>query len=135
MNLSELHTSKNLETAGIWAAFMGAEFLVAAANNPKYQRAIRRLTQGLPAAKLKDPATIDPLISKAMAETILLDFRGEVKNGTQELTPTPESRLLLCQNRVFAEWLATVSNDFTNYQEGQKDAEIADLKSESRVDA
>lgn len=108
---------------------MDAEFLVASGNNPAYLRALRRHTQGIPQAKLNDPKIIDPLISKAMAETILLDWRGEVTMSGQKLEPTPENKLMLCNVRPFRDWLAGQANDFSNFQVEAEETETSDLKS------
>lgn len=128
MELSDLRTDSSLEQEGVWRPFNGAEFKIASANSPKYLRAIRRHVATIPASKAKDPAHLDPLIAKALAETVLLEWRGTVTDGGKQLVCNPENRLKLCQIRAFREWLATEASDLANFQAEAATEEIDTLK-------
>lgn len=128
MDLSDIRTDSALEQEGVWRPYMGAEFKIASANNPKYLRAIRRHVASIPASKAKDPAHLDPLIAKALAETVLLEWRGEVKDAGKQLVCNAENKLKLCNIRAFREWLAAEASDLANFQTEAAAEEIETLK-------
>lgn len=64
---------------GVWAEFDGSSFLIAHISNMKFQRALARLQQ--PHRRKIEAGTLDPQTNKnvlcqAMAEGILLDWKG-----------------------------------------------------------
>lgn len=133
MNLADITPLPEKEKQGVWRPFQGAEFLIASARNDKYIRALRRKFDSLTPSDRKKPAKTDPLLIEAMAEHILLDWRGEVKNGAVDLKPDIENRKLLLGSAVFREWVATEALDVANYIEGGEAEEVETLKSGDTV--
>lgn len=137
MNLAALRTNETAEKQGVWLPFMGAEFLIASASAPAYKAALAKHSKDTSPHLLRaNPAIGENIARRAMADAVLLDWRGEVKDGDVNLDPANrEHRLLLLSVRPFAEWVAEQSTALQNFQdEAVKELET-DLKSSRQVDA
>lgn len=80
MKISKFATDLDLEENGVWVDIgEGGEILVARMGNPRYQKAVQSISK--PHRTQIRQKTIsedlsDELLLKAMAETILLDWKG-----------------------------------------------------------
>lgn len=126
MELNELLTDENLAAKGKWLKFgTDAELLIASSNSPKYKSAIRRHTANQPKHKLRTDGKLqDKIVAEAIADAILLDFRGITKDG-QPLQNTRENRLLLLTSAPVLEFVANEMENLANFQEeaAQEEAE------------
>lgn len=94
---------------GVWFEYEGSEFLIAYASNPKFMRAKQRLEQ--PHRRKIEANTIDPvelrgILIKAMAEGLLLDWKG-VKDASGETVPFKKDLALkaLANDEVFRDFV------------------------------
>lgn len=131
MNIAALRALPELEKDGVWIPYQGAEFRIASGRNDKYTRALRRKFDQLSPADRKKPAKTDPLLVEALAEHVLLEWRGEVKDGNADLAPTVENRRALLSIPQFREWVAEQALDVSNFQKEAQEEELSDLKSGS----
>lgn len=132
MDFAELLTDPTLEKRGKWVKNQDAEFLIASSNSPKYQRALRRHAQTESATKVKnDPETQDRVLVEAMADAILLDWRGEVKLKGVDMPCNRENKIKLLQIAAFRHWVAEQMQDIANFQAEEDKAEDAEGKSPS----
>lgn len=79
MKLNALKQNVDKEQSGVWVEYEGTEvsFLIARMNNPRYTEKIRKATKvgrGMRFRKAED--VTDKLVLEAVAETILLDWKG-----------------------------------------------------------
>lgn len=103
---------------GKWFEFRGGEFLISHASNMRFQRAMNRLQKpfgrkvGTPAMDPKDTKTI---LIQAMAETIVLDWKGIKLNGEDAEYSTKLARMLLTNDPAFQEFAMSVSTELDNF--------------------
>lgn len=137
MNLSDLRTNETAEKQGVWIPFMGAEFLIASASAPAYKAALAKHSKDTSPHLLRaNPSIGENIARRAMADAVLLDWRGEVKDGELALDPTNrEHRMTLLSVRPFAEWVAEQSTALQNFQDEARRELETDLKSCDPVDA
>ncbi len=105
---------------GSWAEYQGAEFKIAYATNVKFLRVKQRLEQ--PHRRKLEAGTMDPgeirkIMCKAMAEGLLLDWRG-VKNANKEEVPysvkSAEQALLFDES--FRDFVMSYSIELGNFK-------------------
>jgi hypothetical protein len=110
--------------SGVWAKWSGAEFLVAHISNMKFQRALARLQQ--PHKKKLEAGTLDPkvnrdIVCEAMADGVLLDWKGVASKGSKEPVPySKESGLMfLKKNPDFRDFISEYAQNLSNYRDEQ----------------
>lgn len=129
MELTTVTTAANLELEGVWRKFEDAEFLIAGANSPKWQRALRRHGASVSSSKLKnDIPTQENLVIQAMADAILLDWRGNVTMKAKKLAPTRENKIVILSIPTMRNWITDQMNDIANFQQEEAKAEDAEAK-------
>lgn len=136
MNLKYLRTNAAAETEGVWLEFMGAQFKLASAASPAYRAALTKHgRKHSPHEIRRNTELADTINREAMADAILLDWKGDVNDGDEALeAANREHRIRLLQVRPFAEWVASECQNIANFQtEGREDLE-SDLKSRRPLD-
>ena len=132
MNLRDYITSPSKES-GVWISYDGAEFLIAAITRPEYNRALEKHRKGRPLAKLqRDNETAKQIITEALADAVLLDFRG-VKDGDSDLAPTRENRLAVLAIPSLREWIVEQASTIANFQAEATAEDAEALKSPSAL--
>lgn len=117
MDFSTLKTEPALEKDGVWKKFDDAEFRISGVNSPAYQRALRRHGAAVTQSKLKnDPATQEKLLIEAMADSILQDWKGNVKMNGKNLPVTRENKIILLSIPTFRNWVAEQMQEIENFQ-------------------
>lgn len=129
MELDTIITDAALETEGVWRKFEDAEFRIAGSNSPRYQRALRRHGQTVNQSKLKhDIPTQEKLLIEAMADAILIDWRGNLTLKGKKLAPTRENKIVLLSIPAIRNWVADQMQDIANFRTEQDAAEDAASK-------
>lgn len=135
MDFTTLTTDPTAEVKGVWCKFEDAEFLIASSNSTKYRRALgRRGKSEAGGLRRADPTALDRVTIEAMADGILLDWRGNVQWQGKELPYSRENSLLLLGIPPFREWVATQASDLSNFQTESEEAAKGALKSGSGVE-
>lgn len=137
MDIQTLTTDSDLED-GVWLNFEGedASFLIASTNRPEYSRAMNRAVKRIGQHKItaKPELATDATI-EAMADAVLLDWKGLTANGV-EFPCTRENRVkLLKSSRVLREWVSAESSNLTNFQREAMAADAEAVKSGDPVGA
>ena len=129
MDFSTLQTDPALEKMGVWKKMQDAEFLIGGSNSPKYQRGLRRHAANESANKIKnDPEAQDRILVEAMADGILLDWRGKVTLHGEELACTRENKIKLLLIHAFRNWVAEQMQEISNFQKAEEAIEDEDAK-------
>lgn len=131
MNLQDLRTNAAAETAGVWLDFMGARFKLASSAAPAYRLALAKHGRSINQHALRtSPELADKLNREAMADAILLEWQGDVRDGDEPLDHrNREHRLRLLNVRAFAEWVAAECQNLANFQTEDRRELERDLKS------
>jgi hypothetical protein len=131
MDLSELRTDKE-KVEGVWLKYgEDAEFFIASTESKTYTKALGKLTKKYQPHKVRnDPATQLKIAKEAMAEALLLDFRG-ITDGGKPLKNTIENRRTILEVDAVRSWIADQAQDIANFQTEGESADAADLKSDS----
>jgi hypothetical protein len=106
--------------AGVWGEYQGAKFLIAHAGNDKFQRSLNRLQKPFRRKIEKgdmDPAESRKIISRAMAEAILLDWKDVAKNGEAVSYSVELATMALNNDSQFREFVMEFSADQANFRE------------------
>ena len=109
------------QSEGVWTSFGGSQFKVAHTSSTKFQRILNRLQA--PHRRKIDKGTLDPAISKeilctAMAEAILLDWKGVVNGKGEEVAYSPEAAIkALMNNEDLREYIQDYSIDLENFRQ------------------
>lgn len=106
---------------GVWAEFEGSKFLIVHSGNLKFQRAMARL-QAPHRRKIEknqmDPGELKNILCKAMAEALVIDWKGVLNKAKQEAPFSQESvEIALKRNDGFREFVMDFSNDLNNFRE------------------
>jgi hypothetical protein len=130
MDFSQLQTDPTAEKQGVWIALQDAEFLIAGANSIKYRKALAKHSQQEQAGLRKnDPEALDRVTVAAMADGILLDWRGNVLLEGKSIEYSRETARRLLGIAAFREWVAMQSNNLANFQAGEEETATGALKS------
>lgn len=105
---------------GTWTEYQGAEFKIAYATNVRFLRIKQRLEQPHRRkieANNMDPAEQRKIICKAMAEGLLLDWRG-VKNASKDDVPysVKAAEQALQYDESFRDFVMTFSVELGNFK-------------------
>ena len=112
---------------GVWKEYDNSTFLVAHISNRKFQRALAREQQ--PHKRKLQDGTIDPeinksIVCKAMAEGVLLNWKGVVTRRGEEVPYSKENALSLLQRDPgFRDWVTDVATSMMNF----RDEEVKEL--------
>lgn len=133
MDFSTLATDPLLEKKGVWKKHPQAkddsEFLIGGVNSPKYQRGLRRHAQHETANRIKnDPEVQDRILIEAIADGILLDWRGDVRFNGEPLPCTRENKIKLLSIHAFRAWVSEQMQEIENFQQAEEKAEDAEAK-------
>lgn len=106
---------------GVWADFEGSKFLIVHSGNLKFQRIMARL-QAPHRRKIEknqmDPGELKAILCKAMAEALVLDWKGVIGKDKQEAPfSSTNVEIALRQNDSFREFVMDFSNDLNNFRE------------------
>lgn len=121
LELNSIAVDKELANNGVWAEYMGGEFLLAR-KGPKYQaRLVELYNENLSVIKSGTPegeAKSLDVFRQVFAETQLLDWKGITRDGVV-IPYTPEEGFkLLADERLYelASFLEGFANNHSNYQ-------------------
>lgn len=112
---------------GVWTTWSDSEFKIAHISNLKFQRALSRLQQ--PHRRKLESGTLDPkvnreIVCKAMAGTVLIDWRGV---GDREGKETPFSveaaTVALMRSTEFRDFVSEFAMNMANF----RDEEVQEL--------
>ncbi len=137
MKLKDIITSEEMEKSGVWRFYEGGEFQIAAANNPAHTRAIAKHSRGVSPGKIRnDPNTAAKITIEAMADGVLMNWRGEVEDENSVQMPvTRENKIKLLKIRSFREWVSTECMDAENFKMEAQAEDAQDLKSGGEVES
>ena len=112
---------------GVWTSWSGSEFKIAHISNLKFQRALARLQQ--PHRKKLESGTLDPktnreIVCKAMAGTVLVDWKNVVARSGESTPFTVEAAVVaLMRNSEFRDFVSEFAMNMANY----RDEEVQEL--------
>jgi hypothetical protein len=142
--LSSIAVDPKLAQGGVWANYMGGEFLLAR-KGPAFQARLGELyTQNKEVIDAKDDhglitvegvAKMQEIHTIAFCEHILLNWRNVGEKGQGEIAYTPEIGTKLLLNPLYAElaaWLENYSNNHYYYL-ASADHEVATTVKDSAV--
>lgn len=115
----------SLLTAGVWMEYEGSKFLVTHMSNVAFQRAVMR--RQAPHKSKIDKGTLDPavmreLMTRAMAETLLLDWKNVVDKEGKEVPYSPEAGYkALKNNEDLRDYLSDFAMNLDNYREEKRE--------------
>lgn len=108
---------------GVWAEYEGSQFKIAYATNVSFMRAKQRLEH--PHRRKIENGSIDPaehrrILTKAMAEAILLDWKG-IDGDVPYSKKLAEQALM--NDESFRDFVMTFSMDLANFKEEEREHE------------
>jgi hypothetical protein len=121
MDFSQAYELSSTVTEGVWRTLpSGLKVCVASLRNPAYLAEVRRLQQSQAAAMdINNPDVVVDITSKAMAKTILLDWKGAVDLEGNPVDYTTElAQDMLKRYEIFREEVSAVAADDSNYKLG-----------------
>lgn len=135
MDLSDFQTDETKEEKGAWVRMGDAEFLIAANLNGAHRKALNRLRNGKYAAAVRkgNQRDLDKMSIEAMAEAVLLDWRGNVCVNEKPVTHTVETAIKFLSAKQFRDWVIEQSVTQANFELEKEAADVADMKSGDRV--
>ena len=120
-----IDNDNSLLTAGVWVEFEGSEFLVTHMSNVAFQRAYMR--QQAPHRQKIDKGTLDPaimrkLMTSAMAEALILDWKRVIDSSGSEVPFSKEAcQKALNSNEDLRDFLSEFSMNLDNYRSSRKE--------------
>lgn len=110
---------------GVWRDFDGSSFLIAHMSTIRFQRSLSRYQQ--PHRRKIESGTLDPQVSKeitckAMAEGVLLDWRGvgSKKSGESDVPYSVEAGYkALMGNAEFRDFVSFTAMDLANFRQDE----------------
>jgi hypothetical protein len=119
-----IDTDFSLADQGVWATFMGSDFLIAHTSSMRFQRTLARLQQ--PHRKKIETGTLDPqqsrdILCKAMSEALLLDWR-KVSGRSGDVPYSPDAAYqALVKNPELRDFVTEFSMNLQNYRNEEVD--------------
>lgn len=119
--LRDITADRNKEVQGVWLPVgEGFDVKVARMPNPKFNARLQELGRPYRSQLRRgqyDAATVEKLTTEAMAETVLLDWRGlEDDDGNPIPYSQQKAKELLSDNSSFAEIVQELASDYSNFQ-------------------
>ena len=129
MDINDLRIN-DTKAEGTWIAYgEEAEFLIASVESKAYQKALQKIGRKYPPHKVRtDPKTQIEIAKRAMAEALVLDFKG-VQDQGKALKNTIENRLRILEVPALRNWISDQAQDIANFQNEGETADVDDLKS------
>ena len=130
MNIGVFSTDEVAEVEGIWKPIGGgAELKIARANNPEYQRMLRKEMSKLTSSQFAEPTEEETTaaINKVLSKTVVVGFKNlqEVEGGP-DIKYTPEkAEEWLNKYKEFRTLVLSIAMDINNYR-SQKEKEVKD---------
>ena len=130
MDLNAFRMDKKAEDGGVWVDLDDTTSVcVARYNNRRFGEVLNRLRgphrQSIKAKTLSDEVA-ERILIQAMAEAILLEWRGVTEDGVS-VEPTLENRVrILTAYRDFRDIIAEISMDAANYRATAIEADAQD---------
>lgn len=115
----------SLLTAGVWMEYEESRFLVTHMSNVAFQRAVMR--RQAPHKSKIDKGTLDPaimreLMTKAMAETLVLGWENVVDGEGNKVPFTPEAcHKALKNNEDLRDYISDFAMNLDNFREEKKE--------------
>lgn len=112
-------TTVDKEESGVWADWKGSRFLIASSNAMKFQRLFQKLQR--PHRKAIDKGTLDPgvqvkIMSQAMAETLILDWKNVIDNSGSEVPFSVNTAFdVLRKNSEFRDFVSEFATEISNF--------------------
>jgi hypothetical protein len=109
-----------LLTSGAWVEFEGSEFLVTHMSNVSFQRSVMR--KQAPYKSKIDKGSLDPeitrdLMSKAMSESLILDWRNVTDNSGAKIEFNPQlCYKALKNNEALRDFISSFAMDLDNFK-------------------
>lgn len=136
MNLSRLEAAqKRIEKETKWIEDEdGTEFLIAAYENPRHLQAVNTATRKFSAQKsYRDTDLQKQIAAEAMAEGILLNWKGVQLDENTEFPYSRENAIRLLMNDEARQYIAMQSVEYRAQLSREREADEASLKSGSPV--
>jgi hypothetical protein len=121
MDISKFQTNKSAEEDGIWVDVdgNGTKIKVARINNARYKKYFQKITKpykrqirnGTLAEELAEKLLVD-----ALANTILLDWQGFTKEGTDFPYSVDNARVFLQESADFRDFVSDAANEMENFR-------------------
>ena len=121
MDISKFQTNKSAEEEGIWVDVdgNGTRVKVARINNARYKKYFQKITKpykrqirnGTLAEELAEKLLVD-----ALANTILLDWKGFTKGGEDFPYSTDNARSFLQESADFRDFVSDAANEMENFR-------------------
>src|SRR6185436_7183230 len=121
MDISKFQTSKSAEEEGIWVDVdgNGTKVKVARINNARYKKYFQKITKpykrqirnGTLAEELAEKLLVD-----ALANTILLDWKGFTKEGADFPYSVDNARSFLQESADFRDFVSDAANEMENFR-------------------
>lgn len=112
---------------GTWAEYNGGEFLIAHAGSLRFQRALSRLQKPHRRKMEKgemDPADSRKLLIQALAEAILLDWKGVKNSAGEDVAYSVKSAITaLTNDPAFREFVMEFSAEMENFRKEEAEYE------------
>ncbi|HWM89404.1 MAG TPA: hypothetical protein VN493_01410 [Thermoanaerobaculia bacterium] len=121
MDISKFQTNKSAEEEGIWVDVdgNGTKVKVARINNARYKKFFQKITKpykrqirnGTLAEELAEKLLVD-----ALANTILLDWKGFTKGGEDFPYSVDNARSFLQESADFRDFVSDAANEMENFR-------------------
>ncbi len=128
MDLRDLETDRSLELDGVWVELGdddGTQLLVARIGNPRYNARIRALMKPVTHLMKRDALPMEQqegIVTKVMAETILLDWKNLKYKGKAVKYSTARALEMMEKIQDFRELVLEIANSMEAYRlEEQED--------------
>ena len=115
----------NKQESGVWMEYGGSDFLVAYTGT-RFTKTLNRLRKPYEKQIQRntiDPETLSGLYQTAIAETVLLDWKGVFDMEGNEVPYSVEmAKEALSGDPEFMSWVTEVSTEIGNYEKEAKEA-------------
>ena len=113
-------TDATKETEGVWESLSeDVKIKVARIGNPNYQKVLQRLMRPHRRAVRRgtvDDSVIEQCVTKAIAETVLLDWEGLEEDGKKLIYSRAEAERLLTSFREFREQVTEIASEIEAFR-------------------
>ena len=116
----EFGTSKAKEQEGIWSDFGdGCQVKIARIGNPEYQKTFRKISKphqkAIRRGSLNDEVA-EKLLVEAMAEAIVIDWKGLQEDGKELKYSKTEAIRILTTYKDFRDQVSEIANDMESFK-------------------
>jgi hypothetical protein len=121
MDVSKFQTNKSMEEEGVWVDVdgNGTRIKVARINNARYKKYFQKITK--PYKRQIRTGTLsedlaEKLLVDALANTILLDWKGFTKEGQDFPYSVDHARLFLAESPDFRDFVSDAANEMETFR-------------------